>query len=164
MSDYNGTNDPDHEAANFPTTCQTCHSTSNWSSTFNHNNTSFPLTGQHVQASCNQCHASGQYDGLPTTCVSCHLADYNGTTDPDHEAAQFPTTCQTCHTTNNWDANYNHNNTGFPLTGRHISATCNQCHASGQYDGLPTNCSSCHLADYNGTTDPDHEAANFPTT
>ncbi|MBL0060762.1 MAG: hypothetical protein IPP40_04550 [bacterium] len=163
LSDYNGTNDPDHEAANFPTTCQTCHSTSNWNSTFNHNNTSFPLTGQHIQATCNQCHASGQYDGLPTTCVSCHLADYNGTTDPDHEAANFPTTCQTCHTTSNWDANFNHNNSSFPLTGQHVQATCNQCHASGQYDGLPTTCVSCHLADYNDTDDPDHQAAGFST-
>ncbi|MBK8128202.1 MAG: hypothetical protein IPK53_04415 [bacterium] len=89
----------DHEAAQFPTTCQTCHTTSNWDATFNHNSTQFPLTGQHVTATCQQCHSSGQYDGLPTTCVSCHLADYNGTDDPDHEAAQFPTTCQTCHST-----------------------------------------------------------------
>ncbi|MBK6911007.1 MAG: hypothetical protein IPH10_08805 [bacterium] len=131
-------------------------------STFNHNSTQFPLTGQHVTATCQQCHSSGQYDGLPTTCVSCHLADYNGTDDPDHEAAQFPTTCQTCHTTSNWDATFNHNSTQFPLTGQHVTATCQQCHSSGQYDGLPTTCVSCHLADYNGTDDPDHEAARLP--
>ncbi|MBK6911008.1 MAG: hypothetical protein IPH10_08810 [bacterium] len=164
LADYNGTTSPDHEAAQFPTTCQTCHSTSNWNSTFNHNSTQFPLTGQHVTATCQQCHSSGQYDGLPTTCVSCHLADYNGTDDPDHEAAGFPNQCQTCHTTSNWDATFNHSSTQFPLTGQHVTATCQQCHSSGQYDGLPTTCVSCHLADYTGTDDPDHEAAQFPTT
>ncbi|MBI5060412.1 hypothetical protein HZB60_11600, partial [candidate division KSB1 bacterium] len=163
-ADYHATTNPDHDAALFPQTCQTCHTTTNWNSNFNHSNTDFPLTGAHVSASCNECHASGQYNGLPTSCWSCHAADYHATTNPDHDAALFPQTCQTCHTTTNWNSNFNHANTDFPLTGAHVSASCNECHASGQYNGLPTSCWSCHAADYHATTNPDHDAALFPQT
>ncbi|MBK6765595.1 MAG: hypothetical protein IPG71_04475 [bacterium] len=141
-----------------------CHTTDNWEATFDHQTTSFPLTGAHVQTACIQCHASGIYDGLPTACVSCHQADYNGTADPDHEAAQFPTTCQTCHTTSNWNSTFNHNATQFPLTGAHVQTSCQQCHVGGVFEGTPSQCVECHLTDYNATTDPDHEAAQFPTT
>ncbi|MBK6911005.1 MAG: hypothetical protein IPH10_08795 [bacterium] len=83
--------------------------TSNWNATFNHNSTQFPLTGQHVTATCQQCHSSGQYDGLPTTCVSCHLADYNGTADPDHEASSRPDLPHF-----KWNSTFNHSSTQFP--------------------------------------------------
>jgi hypothetical protein len=38
LTDFNKTNNPPHAAANFPTTCQTCHSTTAWDpTTFDHN-------------------------------------------------------------------------------------------------------------------------------
>ncbi|MBL0060766.1 MAG: hypothetical protein IPP40_04570 [bacterium] len=73
------------------TNCTQCHTTSNWDATFDHQATAFPLTGQHVQTACQQCHIGGVFEGTPNQCIDCHLADYNGTTDPDHEAAQMST-------------------------------------------------------------------------
>ncbi len=166
QTDFNNTNDPPHAAAGFATTCETCHSTTNWTSaTFNHSTTSFPLTGAHQAVACNACHGDGVYKGKSTLCVSCHQTEYNATTNPGHVAAGFPTTCETCHSTTNWtSATFNHNNTAFPLTGAHVSVACAACHGDGVYKGKPTTCVSCHLADYNGTNNPAHAAAGFGQT
>jgi hypothetical protein len=69
-----------------------------------------------------------------------------------------------CHSTTNWSgATFNHTTqTTFPLTGKHTSVACSQCHSSGVYKGLSTACSSCHLKDYQGTTSPPHASAGFP--
>ena len=52
--------------------------------------------------------------------------------------------------------------TNFPLTGAHLSISCQDCHASG-YQGTPTECVACHQTNYNNTTNPDHEALMLPT-
>ena len=165
QTDYNNAKDPNHQQAQFPTDCTVCHSTTTWTSaTFNHNTTSFPLSGAHVQATCAQCHGDGVYKGKPKACVSCHQTDYNNANDPSHQQAQFSTDCTGCHTTNTWTgANFNHGTTAFPLTGAHVQLTCDQCHGDGVYKGKPTACVSCHQADYNRTTAPNHAAAGFPT-
>jgi hypothetical protein len=77
----------------------------------------------------------------------------------------FPQDCTMCHTTATWlNATFNHNNTPFPLTGFHVNVPCNSCHIGGVFAGTPTDCYSCHKADYTGTTNPNHLAAGFPTT
>ncbi len=166
LPDYNNTTDPNHAQAGFPTDCSLCHSTASWSgATFNHNNTAFPLTGAHVALQCPACHGNGIYAGLPTTCVSCHLADFNGTTNPNHVSSNFPQDCTICHNTTAWSPSiFDHNNTAFPLTGAHTTVPCANCHIGGVYAGTPTDCYSCHSADYNNTTDPNHAAAGFPKT
>jgi len=163
--DYNNTNSPNHQQAQFPTDCTVCHTTATWNgANFDHNTTQFPLTGAHIQVTCAQCHGDGVYKGKPTTCVSCHQTDYNGATNPNHTQAQFPTDCTVCHTTVTWTgATFNHSNTAFPLTGAHLTATCAQCHGDGVYKGKPTTCVSCHQTDYNGATNPNHTQAQFPT-
>jgi hypothetical protein len=163
--DYSQTRSPPHQAAGFSTECATCHTTVTWTGVqFDHRQTQFPLTGAHLAATCQACHSDGVYDGKPTTCVSCHQTDYNGTTNPPHQAAGFPIDCSTCHTTTTWTGGqFSHQQTQFPLTGAHLAATCPACHADGVYDGKPTTCVSCHQADYNGTTNPPHQAAGFPT-
>jgi hypothetical protein len=165
QTDYNNTRTPNHQQAQFPTDCTACHTTATWNgATFNHNSTAFPLTGAHMQVSCDQCHGDGVYKGKPTTCVSCHQTDYNNATVPNHQQAQFPTDCTACHTTTTWTgATFNHNTTAFPLTGAHIQASCDQCHGDGVYKGKPTTCVSCHQTEYNNTTDPSHQQAQFPT-
>ena len=162
-SDYNGTTDPDHAASGFGTDCTVCHNTTAWEpSSFDHNNTAFPLTGAHVSTNCTACHVNNQYTGTPTDCFSCHESDYNRTTDPDHSASGFGTDCIACHTTTAWEpSTFDHNNTAFPLTGAHLSTNCTACHMNNQYAGTPTDCFSCHESDFNGTTDPDHQANNF---
>ena len=166
QADFNGTTNPNHVASGFPTDCSICHTTAGWSpSSFNHNNTAFPLTGAHTSLACSRCHTNNNYTTLPTSCYGCHQADWNGTSDPNHAAAGFPTTCDTCHTTSSWaGASFNHNNTPFPLTGAHVNVACNQCHINNQFAGTPTDCYSCHKADFTGTTNPNHVTAGWPTT
>ena len=167
VKDYNGASNPNHVQGGFPTTCQTCHSTVSWSgAAFDHNTfTQFPLTGAHVSVACSTCHVNGRFAGTPQTCVGCHLPDFNGTTNPNHVQAGFPTTCQNCHTTTTWSgAQFNHNTmTSFPLTGAHVSVGCETCHVNGRFAGTPQTCVGCHLPDFNGTTNPNHVQAGFPT-
>jgi len=166
QADFNATTNPNHRSAGFPTTCTTCHSTTAWTgATFNHSATQFPLTGAHLAVSCLACHADGVYRGKPTACASCHLQAYNASTQPPHASLAFPTDCSSCHTTTGWPGGrYDHSTTQFPLTGAHLSVTCRQCHADGVYRGKNTACVSCHLNAFNGTTNPSHVGARFPTT
>jgi hypothetical protein len=39
---------------------------------------------------------------------------------------------------------FNHMNTGFPLTGLHTTAECGSCHVGGVFKGTPRTCSGCH--------------------
>lgn len=165
QTNYNKTTTPPHAAASFATTCATCHTTASWlTATFNHNTaTTFPLTGSHQTVACASCHGDGVYRGKPTTCVSCHQAEYNRTTTPAHAAAGYSTDCTTCHTASTWqNATFNHNTTQFPLTGAHVTVACASCHADGVFKGKPTTCVSCHQADYN-KTNPSHSAAGYST-
>jgi hypothetical protein len=161
---YQGTTSPNHVAGGFPTTCESCHSTTAWrpASSVDHNKTRFPLTGAHQSVDCARCHVNGRFSGTPTDCLSCHQKDYAGASNPSH--AGFPTTCQTCHNTSAWrPASFDHNRTRFPLTGAHRSVDCARCHPGGRYSGTSTACVACHQANYDGTTNPNHRAANFPT-
>ncbi len=70
LDDYLNTNDPDHQAAGFPTTCNLCHNTSGWEGAdFDH---SFPINGgPHGSLDCSDCHPSpGSFAAF--TCIDCH--------------------------------------------------------------------------------------------
>jgi hypothetical protein len=166
QTDYNTTTNPKHTLPTFVSTCQTCHTTTAWlPSSFNHDQTQFPLTGAHKAVTCALCHADGVYAGKPMACASCHQTDYNNTTNPKHTLPTFVATCQGCHTTTAWSpASFNHDQTQFPLTGAHKAATCAQCHADGVYAGKPTTCTPCHQTDYNNTTNPKHTLPTFVAT
>ena len=168
LANFNATTNPNHVTSNFPTTCQTCHSTTAWSpSTFNHNNV-YPLTGAHatIASNCFACH-QGSYVNTPNTCVGCHLPNFNASTNPNHAAINIPTTCETCHTTNpNWTpATFPIHNNYYVLAGAHVAIAnnCAVCH-NGNYNSTPNTCVGCHLANYNQTTNPNHASAQFPTT
>jgi hypothetical protein len=161
---YNATTNPNHITAGIPTTCEVCHTTTAWSpAQFNHDLTEFPLTGKHINVDCSECHSTG-YTNTPQDCYSCHQQDYQNTNDPNHVASQFPTDCTLCHTTAGWEgATFDHNQSGFPLTGAHSTVACATCHTSG-YTGTPTECNSCHTQDYQATTNPNHITAGIPNT
>lgn len=117
----------------FGTNCSSCHSTSGWlPATFDHNLSSFKLTGVHISVNCTQCHPGGNYNGISSACVACHA----------EPSGHFGNDCAQCHTTSNWNSSYSH--TGFPLTGAHTNLTCAQCHSGSGYNGLSTSCVSCH--------------------
>ena len=124
LTNYQKTTNPNHVAAGFPQDCQLCHTTTQWTgATFDHTTkTTFPLTGAHMPLTCNQCHVDRRLHGLSTPCASCHLPNYQKTTNPNHVTAGFPQDCALCHTTTQWTgATFNHTTTTtFPLTGAHM--------------------------------------------
>jgi hypothetical protein len=149
---------PNHMTSGYPTTCESCHTTTSWlGAVFNHNTTPFPLTGAHINVACNQCHTSSTPP--PLDCYSCHVTQWQSTVSlalstssvPNHITAGFvPATCASCHTTDSWlGAVFNHAATRFPLTGAHTSVACNLCHLSSAPP--PLDCYSCHTAKWNST-------------
>lgn len=65
--------------------------------------------------------------------------------------------------------NFDHFNTGFPLSGAHVRTGCEDCHLQGLFRGTPKNCTGCH----NGQQAPgkgtrhivsDHNCDNCHTT
>ena len=55
------------------------------------------------------------------------------------------TACASCHVTASWkDVRFNHERTGFPLTGRHARTTCKACHSRDFTTPVPRTCSGCH--------------------
>jgi hypothetical protein len=130
--------DDKHKGA-FGKDCSTCHSPTTWADAkFDHNLSSFKLTGAHRSAQCKDCHSNGVYKGTPSTCVSCH--DKN-----DSHNGAFGKDCGSCHSTNGWSgAKFDHNLSSFKLVGDHLGVGCGSCHKNGKYKGTPTNCEGCH--------------------
>jgi hypothetical protein len=95
------------------------------------------------------------------------------------------TRCDACHSAGGWrPVTFDHSHTGFPLEGRHLSASCRACHGSSQDFSAPvaTSCAACHRDVHTGefgsrcaschdasgwatTFGPDaHRTTNFPLT
>ena len=168
QADYDGAKDPNHRALRLSRECTQCHSiaSSSWEggafgSSFPHPET-FPLTGAHGSLGCDRCHASG-FSGTSRQCVSCHRADFDGASDPNHKAGGFSTECQSCHNDRGWTpATFDHGLSGFPLTGAHSRVDCGSCHEGGRFSGTPSNCVACHRRDYDNASNPNHRNAGFP--
>ncbi len=156
---------PNHVQAKFSIECQSCHSINDLSwGTGKVDHSFFPLTGGHKIDNCFACHKSGtnNFKGLSTSCYPCHKQNYILAKNPDHIQAKFPTECQDCHNTVSFQqATFNHNSTGFALTGAHTNVACQSCHQSG-YKNTPTDCYSCHSQDYAKTNSPNHTTLGFP--
>jgi hypothetical protein len=155
QANYQRTQNPNHAAAGFPTTCETCHSaaSSSWSASFDHNRF-YPLLGRHAQQPCSACHRNNVYRGTASDCYACHQAQYQSTRNPNHGAAGFPTACQPCHkpSDGSWgQGTFNH--TWFPITsGKHAGNPCSACHPSANNFAVFT-CTNCHER---GETDSEH--------
>ncbi|MEZ5048368.1 MAG: hypothetical protein R2766_01825 [Saprospiraceae bacterium] len=144
--------------------CLACHPNGDADNNFDHNNTSFPLTGAHIGTDCIDCHASG-YQGTSTECVSCHQTDFNGSLNPNHQNLNIPTDCASCHTTDaGWSpATFGIHDNYYALTGAHVAIAndCATCH-NGDYNNTPNTCVGCHSADFSASTDPNHPVLNLP--
>ncbi len=79
--------------------------------------------------------------------MSCHQADYNQTTNPNHTASGFSNNCVSCHTTTTWlGATFDHDGQFFPIySGKHKNkwSTCSECHQVPTDYGQFT-CLTCH--------------------
>jgi hypothetical protein len=127
----------------FGSACLDCHDgVDRLGKKFDHNVFSFELTGKHTRVACVQCHINARaltdFTTTAQDCYSCHYQD-------DAHQGQYGTECSACHTPSDWEAvNFDHSRSNFPLTGAHAGVACENCHASGQFSGLSTECSTCH--------------------
>src|SRR5713226_8196223 len=155
------------------TDCAQCHSVLGWNNAIqqvkDHQNR-FPLFGAHAAVQCEDCHKSaavGQFQGLSTECISCHLSDFNKTTNPNHQSAGkafAPSNCTTCHSFDSWlGAKFDHSTKGFLLPNGHANVACAACHINNNYNltTQPNDCgnSGCHLTTWQQTNNPVHSSA-----
>ncbi|MEZ4887063.1 MAG: cytochrome c3 family protein [Chitinophagales bacterium] len=160
-NEHNGVNGYVYES----TACLACHPTGDSDTAFDHDNTNFPLTGEHIGVACLDCHADG-FAGTSTACVDCHQMDFNGSVNPNHTELNLPTDCVSCHTTDaDWKpASFDIHNEYYPLNGAHaaIANDCATCH-NGDYNNTPNTCVGCHQTDFDNTTNPNHSQVGFST-
>ena len=152
-----------HEDAhldNLGTNCKSCHVEESFNSlsglrNFNHNQTHFPLKGQHKRLNCAECHALNVTPenvfqdklGIRTDeCISCH---------EDVHEDKFGSNCAECHNEESFSRvnmdNFNHSMTNFVLRGKHSSVDCKKCHTESFTDPLPHNeCAACHVDYHEG--------------
>jgi len=141
--------------------CYGCHPQGNKSGVFNHNTTSFPLTGAHTKTECISCHTNS-FSGTSAECNSCHQKNFTAAQTPNHSKAGLPVDCKTCHTSAAWQpSSFKHSTTGFELTGGHATVVqCSSCHL-GSTSTTSSACVSCHQVQYNNAKG--HVASKFPT-
>ncbi len=126
---------------------------------FNHDKTTFQLTGKHATLKCNECHQKkfiksaelkkhkNTYLGLSTNCTSCH-EDFHQNTFKKQE-------CTSCHNTSAWRPAplFNHDSAKFKLKGAHKKVKCEKCHEITKLNGKDfqkftglkfSKCANCH--------------------
>ncbi|MBL8792356.1 MAG: hypothetical protein JNM56_00475 [Planctomycetia bacterium] len=113
---------------------------------FDHQHAAFQLTGKHLSVECQACHINNVFRGTAQTCVSCHA-------EPAVHRGKYGTTCNVCHSTDAWQGasintarltDFNHDATGFKLTGKHTATACQSCHLNNTFKGTAQSCVSCH--------------------
>jgi hypothetical protein len=114
--------------------CTVCHGNDAWDMvTFDHNQTEWPLTGEHLEVKCDQCHFkytadkvsfTQNFTNLDNQCASCHENIHD-----DAFAINGVTDCNRCHVTSSWfPEKFDHNRTAFKLEGKHTEIDCKACH------------------------------------
>ncbi len=148
--------------------CEKCHTPKTWiisDITALHQKTRFPLLGAHKTVNCADCHKSAskfKFEPLGTECVSCHNADFQKTTTPNHVTNKYSTDCLECHSqnSNSWHTGLvNHD--FFPLTGGH-NIGCGLCHTTTHYTKISTECNTCHNKHFTAAQTPKHVEAGIP--
>jgi hypothetical protein len=120
----------------FVNDCQSCHVTSGWKQVqmgvvFDHSRTKYPLRGKHASVLCIKCHLNINYSQpVPhNQCRDCHK--------PDPHRGQFERRsdrgeCAGCHNEEGFKPSLytaeSHQQTAYPLKGKHLSAACSKCH------------------------------------
>lgn len=170
LTAYNQTTNPPHASSQFGTDCQSCHSTSAWvPATFDHDSKYFPIySGKHqgTWTLCTDCHTTASNYAI-FSCIDCHAHNNQSSVNNQHQGvggySYTSLACYSCHPTGSVSGSFDHNNTGFPLTGAHTTVLCSACHVNG-FSGTSTLCSSCHTNAYNQTNNPNHISAGIPNT
>lgn len=126
---------------------------------FDHDLTGYELTGAHGRIECRDCHIADYIDdeelrqrkntflGLEQDCIACH--------EDVHQNTLSTNDCASCHSTETFTpAEYfDHDDTDYPLVGKHVDVECIECHQKEMRNGKEfqrfndiefTNCNSCH--------------------
>ena len=138
----------DPHEARFGSTCQGCHSQSDWKvarmDRFDHERTRYPLRGKHADVACAKCHQEPpRWKGIPfERCTSCHQDPHGG---------KFKQSCETCHVVTGWGeiaTTFRREHPRLSLAGGHRKVKCATCHDRG--DTRPPSkgkdCVGCHPA------------------
>ncbi|MCB0327195.1 MAG: hypothetical protein KDD52_06220 [Bdellovibrionales bacterium] len=138
-----GTCHRDVHQGSFGTGCARCHTTTEFErSEGYHDFGDFSLGGVHDQLECDQCHSPTKaVRVLEKQCGSCHR---------DPHMNSLSDRCIDCHRQTSWlPSTFQHNQTGFELSGAHRFLECSDCHYSRVFGGLPQECYFCHFKDFN---------------
>ncbi len=132
--------EPDVHKGQYGTQCEDCHSTANWVDIEAlHDVGDFSLRGSHDNVACVSCHKDNRpLQGSGNLCINCHRQD-------DIHANALSPRCGECHT--QWSfapARFDHSTVGCFLTGIHRTLPCYDCHKTGNFGGLSSECVSCH--------------------
>ncbi len=142
--------------------CESCHTVDGFLpaaySSADHDKSKFPLVGGHEAVPCEKCHASDVVRAKSTRqfvwktgprCDACHRDPHGG-----QFASRRYAGCESCHDPKAWTAlAFNHDETKFPLTGKHVKVACVDCHKPlkeggsekiRRYAGTPMRCVDCH--------------------
>ena len=146
----------DPHRGEFKKPCEACHTTNGWkimlpTYDFDHSKTKYPLLGKHAQVACKACHLNDDFKKqVPfETCKDCHT--------PDPHKGQFDNrprkgACEECHNVDGWKPSTfgvkEHDNSRYPLKGKHIKVECAKCHIPAGKDTIYNVkfefCMDCH--------------------
>ena len=153
--------DMPHEEVAFD--CETCHTTESFKEVaFDHDGlTAFALLDRHKAVDCRNCHTLKDFSKVKgTDCQSCHTDIHEAKLGPD---------CGRCHVAGGWkvlDVFEVHEQTNFPIMGKHASLDCRACHANfpkGDLSHTDSRCVACHQSDYLAVVSPNHVSAGLST-
>lgn len=148
---------------NKTTDCSSCHTVqgfmrSNYTIEM-HNTSAFKLEGAHLATPCFACHKKQEdwhFKNIGTSCIDCHdniHKDYMEASYTDGDG------CNTCHSVNTWsDITFDHEQTGFSLSGVHAETSCSSCHfpennaheKEQKFASLTGACLDCHNDEHHG--------------
>ncbi|MBS4028920.1 MAG: cytochrome C [Ignavibacteriales bacterium] len=134
--------------------CSSCHNTTAFRPAlmFEHEKAKFKLVGAHTKVTCEKCHSKEKRNGKPfqhftglnfKNCTPCHEDVHKG---------KFGLACEKCHSITTFkevkSGMFNHDNTNYPLAGKHKLIECKDCHKQGMKVKLTFGkCIDCH-SDY----------------
>ncbi len=141
--------------------CKKCHSVQGFDIPLftleDHNKTEFHITGAHMAVPCQSCHLKEgkkkkdwHFKNIGTRCIDCHQ-NIHGTEISQKFMPEM--NCASCHSPENWNKiSFNHDLTGFKLSGKHSGTSCEECHAEKnntnkivyKFASLKPECSVCH--------------------
>ncbi|MBN1971390.1 MAG: hypothetical protein JXR48_13580 [Candidatus Delongbacteria bacterium] len=108
---------------------------------FNHDETGYKLTGNHIRVNCNNCHTKSDstYMVESTNCHTCHESKHD---------KEFDNDCERCHNTNSFKKmNDSFKHDKFDILGSHTKLTCLKCHSEYKFKTEKKNCIDCHGKD-----------------